>query len=284
MIGQNQNLLWQLLKTTDKTQFTTSFLTSQPSHINQIETNTTSTKVNITIIFKKSHKTPIYLKSRLIIVYLEVIDKQNKYKLKKRIWKYLEKERRAELRRREGAAKCAATRELWSARIWERGFESARTPFQRLWERAEMSELCLEMRKGFRTLREGRTTPYRRDKTKNAGAVSERRRLGKKKKKEKWTTSFKDWKSPNRPNRPNRSRFTEPDGQTVVRTVPCFFGMERFLTLNRPWIWTVHGFSGPTVRSGPGSITLIVGSRYNNVYIWGQNLVRKDFSSPVIKK
>ena len=124
MIGQNQNLLWQLLKTTDKTQFTTSFLTSQPSHINQIETNTTSTKVNITIIFKKSHKTPIYLKSRLIIVYLEVIDKQNKYKLKKRIWKYLEKERRAELRRREGAAKCAATRELWSARIWERGFES----------------------------------------------------------------------------------------------------------------------------------------------------------------
>ena len=46
-----------------------------------------------------------------------------------------------------------------------------------------MSELCLEMRKGFRTLREGRTTPYRRDKTKNAGAVSERRRLGKKKKK-----------------------------------------------------------------------------------------------------
>ena len=93
VIGQNQNLLWQLLKTTDKTQFTTSFLTSQPSHINQIETNTTSTKVNITIIFKKSHKTPIYLKSRLIIVYLEVIDKQNKSKLKKRIWKYLEKER-----------------------------------------------------------------------------------------------------------------------------------------------------------------------------------------------
>ena len=192
VIGQNQNLLWQLLKTTDKTQFTTSFLTSQPSHINQIETNTTSTKVNITIIFKKSHKTPIYLKSRLIIVYLEVIDKQNKSKLKKRIWKYLEKERRAELRRREGAAKCAATRELWSARIWERGFESEDlrvifekwgTPFQRLWERAEMSELCLEMRKGFRTLREGRTTPYRRDKTKNAGAVSERRRLGKKKKK-----------------------------------------------------------------------------------------------------
>ena len=48
-----------------------------------------------------------------------------------------------------------------------------------------MSEMCLEMRKGFRTLREGRTTSYRRDKTKNAGAVSERRRLGKKKKKKK---------------------------------------------------------------------------------------------------
>ena len=93
VIGQNQNLLWQILKTTDKTQFTTSFLTSQPSHINQIETNPTSTKVNITVIFKKSHKTPIYLKSRLIIVYLEVINKQNKSKLKKRIWKYLEKER-----------------------------------------------------------------------------------------------------------------------------------------------------------------------------------------------
>ena len=123
MIGQNQNLLWQLLKTTDKTQFTTSFLTSQPSHINQIETNTTSTKVNITIIFKKSHKTPIYLKSRLIIVYLEVIDKQNKSKLKKRIWKYLEKERqllqrikrewKATLRRMGWAA--TATRELRSA-------------------------------------------------------------------------------------------------------------------------------------------------------------------------
>ena len=213
MIGQNQNLLWQLLKTTDKTQFTTSFLTSQPSHINQIETNTTSTKVNITIIFKKSHKTPLYLKSRLIIVYLEVIDKQNKYKLKKRIWKYLEKERRAELRRREGAAKCAATRELWSARIWERGFESE--DLRVIWEwflrvscevrgferedlrvrgrrfrdfergqRVVFRNEKWEMRKGFRTLREGRTTPYRRDKTKNAGAVSERRRLGKKKKRE----------------------------------------------------------------------------------------------------
>ena len=53
------------------------------------------------------------------------------------------------------------------------------------------------MRKGFRNFERGtkqRTTPYRRDKTKNAGAVSERRRLGKKKKKKKrkWTTSFKD--------------------------------------------------------------------------------------------
>ena len=35
-------------------------------------------------------------------------------------------------------------------------------------------------------------------------------------------------------NRPNRSRFTEPDGQTAVRTVPCFFRMERFFTLNGP--------------------------------------------------
>ena len=32
----------------------------------------------------------------------------------------------------------------------------------------------------------------------------------------------------------NRSRFTKPDGRTAVRAGPCFFGMERFFTLNKP--------------------------------------------------
>ena len=49
----------------------------------------------------------------------------------------------------------------------------------------------------------------------------------------------------------NRSRFTKPDGRTAVRAGPCFFGMERFFTLNKPASWTVWGFSGRTVRSGP---------------------------------
>ena len=40
-----------------------------------------------------------------------------------------------------------------------------------------------------------------------------------------------------------------PDG-------PCFFRMERFLTLNRPWNWTVHKFPSRTVRSGPDLTTL----------------------------
>ena len=38
----------------------------------------------------------------------------------------------------------------------------------------------------------------------------------------------------NRSNLKNRSWFTKPDGQTVVRAGPCFFGMEWFFTLNKP--------------------------------------------------
>ena len=38
----------------------------------------------------------------------------------------------------------------------------------------------------------------------------------------------------NRSNLKNRSRFTKPDDRTAVRAGPCFFGIERFFTLNRP--------------------------------------------------
>ena len=38
----------------------------------------------------------------------------------------------------------------------------------------------------------------------------------------------------NRSNLKNRSRFTKPDGRTAVRAGPCFFGMKRFFTLNKP--------------------------------------------------
>ena len=160
-----------------------------------------------------------------------------------------------EVRQREGERlscdSATARGRDWDLRVW--GFESDFWERQRrvrvekwekvseewFWERAERRRIGGEK--------------------KYVGAISEQHRLGEKKKEKKkrrsWTTSFKGWKSPNRP---NRSRFTKPDGQTAVRTDPCFFRMERFLTLNRPWIWTVHGFSGPTVRSGPSSITLFI--------------------------
>ena len=38
----------------------------------------------------------------------------------------------------------------------------------------------------------------------------------------------------NRSNLKNRSWFTKPDGRTMVRAGPCFFGMKRFFTLNKP--------------------------------------------------
>ena len=137
----------------------------------------------------------------------------------------------------------------WDLRVW--GFESD------FWERQRRVrvESDWEMRKGFKRviLREGRTTPYRREKKICWSCFRTTSFRDKKKKKISWATSFKGWKSQNRL---NQSRFTELDGRTAVWTVPCFFCMERFLTLNRPWIWTVHGFSGLTVRSGPGSITL----------------------------
>ena len=38
----------------------------------------------------------------------------------------------------------------------------------------------------------------------------------------------------NRSNLKNRAWFTKPNGQTAVRVGPCFLGMERFFTLNKP--------------------------------------------------
>ena len=58
-------------------------------------------------------------------------------------------------------------------------------------------------------------------------------------------------------NRLNRSWFIELDGRAAVRTGPCFFRIERSLTLNGPWNWTVHGFPSWTIWSGPGLTTLI---------------------------
>ena len=37
------------------------------------------------------------------------------------------------------------------------------------------------------------------------------------------------------------SRFSKPCGWIAVRTVPCFFGMNRFLRLKEPCLWEVHG-------------------------------------------
>ena len=71
----------------------------------------------------------------------------------------------------------------------------------------------------------------------------------------------------NCPNLKNRSRFTEPGGQTAVRAGPCFFCIERFFTLNRPSNWTVRGFSGRTVRSGPGFKTLAKKTKINLDFI-----------------
>ena len=53
------------------------------------------------------------------------------------------------------------------------------------------------------------------------------------------------------------SRFSEPCGWTAVWTVTCFFGIERFLSIKEPLLWEVHGFSGRTVRSGPGFKTMV---------------------------
>ena len=39
---------------------------------------------------------------------------------------------------------------------------------------------------------------------------------------------------------------------------PCFYPIERFLQLKKPQRWMVRGFSGWTVRSGPGFKTLIL--------------------------
>ena len=61
----------------------------------------------------------------------------------------------------------------------------------------------------------------------------------------------------NRSNLKNRSRFIKPEGRTAVYAGPCFFGMERFFTLNKPESWMVRGFSVRTVRSGPGFKTLV---------------------------
>ena len=58
------------------------------------------------------------------------------------------------------------------------------------------------------------------------------------------------------PNCLNRSRFTESDGRTAVRAGPCFFRMERFFTLSGQWKWTIQGFPGRTVWSGPDLTTL----------------------------
>ena len=122
-------------------------------------------------------------------------------------------------------------RDEWGLRVIEKWERVSKEWF---WERAEQRRIGGKKKICWSCFR---TTSFRE----------------KKKKKRSWATSFKGWKSQNRP---NRSRFTELDSRTAVWTVPCFFCMERFLTLNRPWIWTVHGFSGLTVRSGPGSITL----------------------------
>ena len=71
-----------------------------------------------------------------------------------------------------------------------------------------------------------------------------------------------------------RSRFSKPCGWTAVQTVPCIFGTDRFLSIKEPWLWEVHGFSGRTVRSGPGFKTLPLStSVYFLVYVqtkhWG---------------
>ena len=61
----------------------------------------------------------------------------------------------------------------------------------------------------------------------------------------------------NRSNLKNRSQFIKPEGRTAVHAGPCFFGMERFFTLNKPESWMVRGFSVRTVRFGPGFKTLV---------------------------
>ena len=53
-------------------------------------------------------------------------------------------------------------------------------------------------------------------------------------KKKGWNDVVYGLKQGNHLNRVNQSWFTEPNGRTAVRTVPCFFCMERFLTLNGP--------------------------------------------------
>ena len=57
------------------------------------------------------------------------------------------------------------------------------------------------------------------------------------------------------------SRFSESWDPIAVRTGPFFFFffyIERFLGLKEPEKWMVRGFSGWTVRSGPGFKTLIL--------------------------
>ena len=60
----------------------------------------------------------------------------------------------------------------------------------------------------------------------------------------------------------NRERFLDPAGSTAVGTISCFLCIERFLGSKEPDWWEGHGYSGRTVRSGPGLKTMLITREY----------------------
>ena len=132
------------------------------------------------------------------------------------------------------------------------GDEEERQRQESDWDNEE--EIWAEMQSGL-TREKGKDKRVIETKRVRRGlnVCSKRRCIGGKRKK-KWNNAVLRLKEGNRL---NRSWFTEPDGQTAVRAGPFFFRMEWFFTLNGPWKWTVQGFPGQTIWSGPGLTTLI---------------------------